>query len=60
MPPLKRMKNGKYDFTSDEVLKWLSNNEELMMYLFDKLRGLDFIKYNSRTHEWRGCDYHDD
>lgn len=59
MPSLRRTKNGKYDFTSDEVLIWLSSNEKLMMYLFDKLRTLGYIVYNNRTNEWKGCDYHD-
>ena len=60
MPPLRRTQPGEtYSVESDQVLQWISQQPELMLFLFDKLAASDCFSYNPDTKEWVGVDYAD-
>lgn len=61
MPPLRRKHPGdEYDYKNDEVLNWISERPELLMYVFDKLTQGGYIEYDSLNCTWQGVDYDDD
>lgn len=61
MPPLKKRRpETEYDAKKDEVLKWISNQQELMWFLADKLRDWGYIRFDPETHTWQGVDYEAD
>lgn len=58
MPPLQtREKGGKYIADKDQVKKWMGENQDLMNWLFDKVKDLGYIKYDSESGNWVGVDY---
>lgn len=57
MPKLQRTQPGeKYDYKTDEVLKWISERPGLLMYVFDKLTQGGYIEYDSDANIWKGVD----
>lgn len=58
MPPLQRKKTGQeYDNKKDDVLNWISEQPELLMYVCDKLTQGGYIKYDANIGTWQGVDY---
>lgn len=62
MPPLfHKLPEEKYDVRKSEVVKWLLEQDEMLEYVFDAVRGFGFkespIEYDSTTGKWQGVDY---
>lgn len=57
MPPLKRCATGEAcNAETDEALRWIASKPEMLMYLFDLCRRIEYITYNPETGEWKGAD----
>lgn len=57
MPPLKKRAVGEtYNAGNDEVLRWIASKPEMLMYLFDLCKRIEYITYNPETGEWKGAD----
>ena len=58
MPPLKKREKGlAYDAGKDQVKQWFGENQDLMNWLFDKVKDMGYIRYDSETGSWVGVDY---
>lgn len=58
MPPLERRKNGEeYDYKNDEVLKWISEQPQMMDYLLGVLQRRGCVEFNSVNGTWQGVNY---
>lgn len=58
MPPRYRTQPGQeYNNKNDDVLKWISECPELLMYVCDKLTQGGYIEYDSVSGTWQGVDY---
>lgn len=61
MPPLyNKLPNESFSFEKSEVMKWLSQQPQLIEYLFSVVSRKGFIKYNPQTQKWQGVDWEDD
>lgn len=56
MPELYHKIDDKYDPRKSEVLKWATEQPEILNYLFDKLRTSKLIEYDEDTGKWHGID----
>lgn len=62
MPPLKHKIDGQdFDPRKSEVLKWLTQQPDILNYLFDAVRGNQYrespIVYDPDKGTWKGVDY---
>lgn len=59
MPPLYHTLPGEeFDYKKSQVLRWLSERPELLLYLFDVVSNHEIV-YNPDTGKWQGVDYED-
>lgn len=57
MPPLPHSKSGiSFSVFESEVVRWLTEQPEILQYLFDKVRSRGYIVYDSETKMWRGTN----
>lgn len=54
-----KIPNEDFDYDKSQVLKWISNQPELLNYLKYKLYNLGYIEYDKTTGTWKGIDVHD-
>lgn len=64
MPPLKHKRGETFDINNSEVIKWLANHPEVLMYVFEVINGRDrkreqLIVFDREAGTWSGVDYHD-
>ena len=57
MPALLRRQPGQaYVPEADDVLRWVSEQPELLDYVFELLSRRGHVTYNPETGEWKGVD----
>lgn len=60
MPPLYHTLPGEeFDIEKSEIAKWLIQQPEILQYIFNRINGSAYIRYNSETGKWEGVDYYD-
>lgn len=51
--------NEEFDYDKSQVLKWISNQPDLLNYLRYTLFNIGYIEYDKATGTWKGIDVHD-
>lgn len=51
--------NEEFDWDKSQVLKWISQQPELLTYVKYKLSNAGYIEYDSEKRTWKGIDAHD-
>jgi hypothetical protein len=60
MPPLRHSLPGQeFDIAKSEVVQWLTNQPEILQWLFESVKDKALIAYNPSNGTWQGVDYAD-
>lgn len=58
MPPLyHKLPNAEYVADNSEVLKWITQQPNLLEWTFNQLKSAGYVEYDSQTGQWTGVDY---
>lgn len=56
MPPLRHKVGDRFDVNSSEVIRWLMEQPEIRIKIFDMANQRGVIVYDAETKMWKGCD----
>jgi hypothetical protein len=60
MPELHHtLQDEEFDWDKSQVLKWISQQPELLTYVKYKLSNAGYIEYDSEKRTWKGIDVYD-
>lgn len=54
-----RFPDEEYDSTQSQVLRWISEQPELLEWTFRQLKSTGYVIYESQWGAWRGVGNHD-
>lgn len=56
-PSYHKMPGQDFDFKKSEVVKWLIDQPEILIFVMDIMNKSEAIVYDKDTEKWQGVDY---